>query len=258
MFPTRSARVLFSTLTLALMLSLAGPVQGQSASIGADVVSRYVWRGTDFGESMSVQPALTLGFGGLEVGAWGSYSISASGAGANENDIWATYTVAASNGSSFSFGFTDYYFPGPGADGFFVSDGHILELSASFSGPESFPISLYAGRMSRNDPDNSLYLEASVPVSAIEEVDLSPTAGMVAGESEFYGTEGTAFVNLGISASKDLVITDEFSVPFTVSYILNANRPGEEENMGHDHDHDHDHGPDPDRAFLVFGFSLSP
>jgi len=258
MSATRSVRVLFSTLTIALILSFAGPVQGQSASIGADVVSRYVWRGTDFGESMSVQPALTLGFGGLEVGAWGSYSISASGAGANENDIWATYTVAASNGSSFSFGFTDYYFPGPGADGFFVSDAHILELSASFTGPESFPISLFAGRMSRNDPDNSLYLEASIPVSSFEDVDMSLTAGMVAGESEFYGTEGTAFVNLGISASKDLVITDDFAVPVTVSYILNANRPGDDEHMGHDHEHDHDHGPDPDRAFLVFGFSLSP
>ena len=256
MLPTRNARVLLSTLTLALMLSLAGPVQGQSASIGADVVSRYVWRGIDFGESMSVQPALTLGFGGLEVGAWGSYSISASGAGANENDLWATYTVATSNGASFSFGFTDYYFPGPGEPGFFVTDAHTLELSASFSGPESFPISLYAGRMSRNDPDNSLYLEASVPVSAFEDVDVSLTAGMVAGESEFYGTEGTAFVNLGISASKDLVITDDFAVPVSVSYIVNANRLGEEDHMGHDHEHDH--GPDPDRAFLVFGFSLSP
>lgn len=254
MFPTRSARIPLFALALALMLSVAGPVRGQSASIGADVVSRYVWRGTDFGESMSVQPALTLGFGSLEVGAWGSYSISASGAGANENDIWATYTVAASNGSSFSFGFTDYYFPGPGADGFFVTSAHILELSASFTGPESFPISLFAGRMSRNDPDNSLYLEASVPVSTFEDVDMSLTAGMVAGESEFYGTEGTAFVNLGISASKDLVITDDFSVPFTVSYIVNANRLAEEDHMGHDHDH----GPDPDRAFLVVGFSLSP
>lgn len=247
---------MLSALTLALALSLAGPVQAQSASIGADVFSRYVWRGTDFGESMAVQPALTFGFGGLEVGAWGSYSVSASGAGANENDIWATYTVEASNGASFSFGFTDYYFPGPGADGFFVTDAHILELSASFTGPESFPISLFAGRMSRNDPDNSLYLEASVPVSSFEDVDLSLTAGMVAGESDFYGTEGTAFVNLGVSASKDLVITEDFAVPVSVSYILNANRLDDDGHM--DHDHDHDHGADPDRAFLVFGFSLSP
>ena len=67
---------------------LAGPVSAQSASIGADIVSRYVWRGLDFGESMSVQPGLTIALGGLEFGAWGSYSISASGAGSNENDLW--------------------------------------------------------------------------------------------------------------------------------------------------------------------------
>ncbi len=241
------ARIPASTLAFALALAVASPVHGQSASIGADVVSRYVWRGTDFGESMSVQPALTLGFGGLEVGAWGSYSISASGAGANENDIWATYTIVAANGASFSFGFTDYYFPGPGTDGFFVTDAHTLELSAAFTGPESFPISLFAGRMSRNDPDHSLYLEASVPVAAFEDVDLGLTAGMVAGKSDFYGTDGTAFVNLGVSAGKDLVITDDFAVPVSVSYIVNANRP--DDTLGQ---------ADPDRAFIVVQFSLSP
>lgn len=252
---TRSPRTLLSTLALAVIVATAAPAQGQSASIGADIVSRYVWRGTDFGESMSVQPALTLGFGGLEMGAWGSYSISRSGAGANENDLWATYTVSASNGASFSFGFTDYYFPGPEADGFFVTDGHLLELSAAFTGPESFPVSLYAGRMSRNDPDNSLYLEASVPVSGFEGVDLSLTAGMVAGASDFYATEGTSFVNLGVSAAKDLAITDSFALPISVSYILNPNRPGDDGHMDHDHDQDAD---DTDRAFLVFAVSLFP
>lgn len=261
MFPTRSARTLMSALAFTLLLSIAGPVRGQSASIGADIVSRYIWRGTDFGESMAVQPALTLGFGGLEMGAWGSYSISASGAGANENDLWASYTVSTSNGASFSFGITDYYFPAPGGHGFFVTDAHTLELSASVTGPESFPVSFLAGKMVRNDDDKSLYLEASVPVSSFQDVDLSLTAGMVAGESEFYGTEGTAFVNLGVSASKELVITDSFSLPLSVSYILNPNRPDHEGDMHDDHMHDehmHEDEFDPDRAFLVFSVSLYP
>lgn len=216
----------------------AGPAGAQSASIGADVVSRYVWRGTDFGESMSVQPALTFGLGGLEVGAWGSYSISASGAYANENDLWATYTINASNGASFAFTVTDYYFPAPGAaEGFLYSSSHTLELAVGFTGPESFPVSLYGGMMARNDPDNSVYLEASLPVSAFADVDVGLVAGMVAGASEFYGTDGAAVVNLGVSASKDLAITDSFAPPVSVSYIFN---------------------PDADRAFLVFGFSLAP
>lgn len=219
---------------------LAGSASGQSVSLGADVMSRYVWRGADFGESLSVQPALTFGFGGLEVGAWGSYSISASGAGANENDIWASYTIEASNGASFSFGFTDYYFPAPEAPeegGFSYSDAHTLELSVSVTGPESFPVSIYGGMLTSNDPDNSVYLEASLPVAAGDDVEVGLVAGMVTGTSGFYGTDGAAVVNLGISASKALEITDSFALPLSVSYILN---------------------PDQDRAYLVFGMSLSP
>ncbi len=215
-----------------------GPVAGQSASIGADIVSRYVWRGTDFGESMSIQPALTFGFGGFEAGAWGSYSISASGADANENDLWASYTIQASNGASVAFTVTDYYFPAPGADeGFSYTSAHTLELAVGVTGPASLPISLYGGVMARNDPDNSVYLEASLPVSAFAEVDVQLVAGMVAGASEFYGTSGAAVVNLGVSASRPLEITDSFAPPATVSYIFN---------------------PDADRAFLVFGLSVAP
>lgn len=203
------------------------------------MVSRYVWRGADFGESAAVQPALTFSFGNLEAGAWGSYSVSASGAGANENDLWASYTVSADNGASFSLGFTDYYFPAPDAKhGFRNADAHTLELSLGFTGPESFPVSLYGGMLVYNaDDDNSVYLEASLPVSAIEGVDVGLVAGMVAGESGFYDTEGAALINLGVSAGTEVEITDSFALPVSVSWIVN---------------------PDADRSFLVFGMSLVP
>ncbi len=42
---------------------LVAMVQAQEVQLGADVVSRYIWRGTDFGESMSVQPGLHLSVG---------------------------------------------------------------------------------------------------------------------------------------------------------------------------------------------------
>ena len=226
------------------LTAIAGPASGQSsASVGADVVSRYVWRGADFGESMSVQPALTLAFGSLEVGAWGSYSVSASGAGANENDLWAAYTISSPNGASFTLGATDYYFPNASESpdvppsGFLVTDAHTLELSLAFSGPESFPISLFGGMLTRNDPDNSVYLEASCPVGMAEGVEVGLVAGMVTGKSDFYGTDGAGFVNLGISASSALAITGSYAPPVSVSYVFN---------------------PAADRAYLVFGLSLVP
>ena len=218
------------------LFAFATPVRGQSVSIGADVVSRYVWRGVDFGESMAVQPAITFGAGGLEFGAWGSYSISASGAYANENDLWATYTVTAASGLSVAVGITDYYFPSPGADeGFGAGAAHTVEMSLAFSGPETFPISLFGGMLTEN---SVFYGEVGVPFAITgADVGLQLHMGFVGGESDFYGTDGAALVNLGVTASKDLAITETFAVPVSVAYILN---------------------PDQDRAHLVFGFSIAP
>ncbi len=188
---------------------------------------------------MAVQPSLTFAFGSLEVGAWGSYAISRSGAGANENDLWASYTVAADNGASLSLGFTDYYFPAPDAEfGFRNKKAHTLELSLGVTGPESFPVSLYGGMLVYNvDDDSSVYLEASFPVSAVEGVDLGLVAGMTTGESGFYSTKGAALINLGVSAGSEIGITESFSLPVSVSWIVN---------------------PDAERSFLVFGMSLAP
>ena len=218
------------------LFAFAVPVWGQSVSIGADVVSRYVWRGVDFGESMAVQPAITFGAGGLEFGAWGSYSISAPGASANENDLWATYTVTAESGLSVAVGITDYYFPSPDAGaGFGAGAAHTVEMSLAFSGPETFPISLFGGVLTES---RVFYGEVGVPfaISGVD-VGLQLHMGFVGGESDFYGTDEAAVVNLGVTASKDLAITQTFAVPVSVAYILN---------------------PDQDRAHLVFGFSIAP
>ncbi len=219
---------------VAALFALAVPVRGQSVSIGADVVSRYVWRGLDFGESLAVQPAITFGAGGLEFGAWGSYSVSASGASANENDLWATYTVAAASGLSVAVGITDYYFPAPDARaGFGAGAAHTVEVSLAFSGPETFPISLFGGVLAES---GVLYGEVGVPVE-LSGVGVGLHIGFVGGESDFYGTDGAAVVNVGVTASKALAITETFAVPVSVAYILN---------------------PDQDRAHLVFGFSIAP
>ncbi len=227
-----------TALAAVLALSLSStPARAQSVSVGADVVSRYVWRGVDFGESLSIQPALSFGYSGFEIGAWGSYSVSADGADANENDLWASLTLAGPSGSSVTATVTDYYFPGPGATGFSYSDAHTLEVALSVTGPEALPVTLYGGMLVRNDPDDSIYLEASVPITLIGDADVGLVAGMVTGTSDFYGTDGASVVNLGINASRDLEISDSFAIPLSAAWIYN---------------------PEQDRAYLVMGMSLSP
>lgn len=231
-------RFLFLILALAIGTPLAATAQW---SIGADVVSRYIWRGFDFGESASFQPALAFSSGGFEIGSWASYSVSADGASGNEHDLYAVYSIDMGSESSLGLGVTDYYFPAPdGADwGNFDGDGegaHWIELMASYTGPSNFPVSLMGAMMVHNDPDGSLYLEASYPVSA-PGVDLGITLGMAANESAFYGVESFSLINFGISASKDLSITENFALPLSVSYILN---------------------PTHERSHLVFGISIFP
>ena len=221
-------------LFLGLLLIAPGSALAQSVDIGSDFVSRYVWRGYDFGESFSVQPYLEYSQGGFALGTWASYAISPDAAGANEHDLYASYSFGA-----VSIGVTDYYFPGPGAAGFFDydSDGagaHVIEPNVSLGGTESFPVTFYGAVNAYNDPDNSLYLQASYPFS-LDGTDLSVTLGAVGNESAYYGTDGFAVTNIALSASYAIPITDGFELPLSATYVLN---------------------PDTERTFLVFGISL--
>lgn len=208
----------------------------QSFSAGADVVSRYIWRGIDFGETMSVQPGLAFEFEGLTVGAWASYSIAQDGSGANENDLYLSYSLGP-----VSIGVTDYYFPSPGGLSFFDFDGdgngaHTVELNVGFGGTKNFPLIIAANMNLHNDPDNSIYVELGLPFM-VEKTAVTASLGIVGAESDFYGVGQTGITVIGLSASREIKITDHFSLPVFVSYILNPT-------------------PDNERSFLVFGFSL--
>jgi hypothetical protein len=48
---------------------------GAEFSVGADVVSRYIWRGADYGNSRAVQPAVAFSVAGFKAGFWGSYGL---------------------------------------------------------------------------------------------------------------------------------------------------------------------------------------
>lgn len=222
-----------TTLALILAAGVAAPAAAQEFSLGADVVSRYVWRGTDFGESASIQPALSYSSGGLEIGTWASYSMAPESAFANEHDLWIGYTSGP-----LSFGVTDYYFPNAGV-GFFDFEGdgegaHFIEPYVSITGPESFPVTFYAGYFAHNDPDNSVYLNASMPFS-VDGVDLSFGVGASAGESAMYGTDKVGVVDVSLAASKSVPLTESFDLPLSVAYILN---------------------PYSEKSFLVFGLSF--
>ena len=118
-------------------------------SIGADVVSRYVWRGTDWGDGASVQPGISYSMGNVEIGAWSSWGLTSNGA--NENDLYVSFAAGP-----VGITITDYYFPGyTGSDGFFdFSDAHVIEVMGSF---EAGNLSL-AGAVNVSGDDDNLSL----------------------------------------------------------------------------------------------------
>jgi len=209
---------------VALLLATAPAARAQDVSIGTDVVSRYVWRGFDFGESAAMQPALAISSGGFQIGVWGSYSLGADGADANQNDIWASYHIELGD-AGITIGMRDYYFPAPDGPMFFDSDSHYYEASVGFKLGEAFPLSLYGGFILNGEDaegasQTPTYLEASLPFY-LGDTEMSATVGMVAQPSDFYKTVEAGLVNISIGASREIPVTGSFSIPISVAYILN-------------------------------------
>ena len=186
--------------TLSVMYSLLvlSMLYGE-VTIGADVVSRYVWRGTDYGNAAAVQPGIETAVGPVTLGAWGSWSISPGPADAsgNECDLYASTTVGP-----VGLTLTDYFFPAyAGTDSLLNIDIHVFELSA---GADVGPVSLLAAANVSGDDDNSTYLELTYGAFSL---------GLGNGA---YSTDGEfAPVSLGISASRD---------NFSASYIINPDQ----------------------------------
>lgn len=74
------------------------------ASVGADLVSGYIWRGQDLG-GVSIQPSLSVAYKGFSLGAWGSAGIES--ADTKELDLTLGYCTGG-----FSISVTDYWFNG--------------------------------------------------------------------------------------------------------------------------------------------------
>jgi len=193
-----------------------------SQDFGADVVSSYVWRGTQFGSGVHIQPYMTLGSGNFEAGLWGSFPTTAEGGG-NELDAYLSYDFGP-----LALTVTNYTFPGEGGlysdgEGFF--DGDYTEISGSTS---IMGIDLLAGYFTEVE---ALYVELGFGAGP---VDIAIGYGEDQGDA-FYANGGSGIVNMSFSGSKEIQISDSFSLPVFGSFILN---------------------PEAETAFLVFGISF--
>ena len=222
-------------------------------SLGADVMNRYVWRGTQFSKAPVIQPAMEIGFKGLALGVWGSYSFDGINDG-SEADLYLSYTFL---NDMLTATVTDYFFPNDNTsrNKYFNYNedetGHILELTLAFNGTENLPLTflvasnVYGADAKKviDDPASadfnktdgnqfSTYFEVGYGFS-IKQNDLNVFVGGTinkpkeaddetgyTGESGFYG-QTAGVVNLGLTASRNIEITEKYALPVQASFITN-------------------------------------
>ncbi|MBP5235479.1 MAG: hypothetical protein J6Z20_05795 [Bacteroidales bacterium] len=236
-------KIIYSFAVAALLFGSMLSASAQNTletTVGTDIVSQYIWRGQDLGD-VSLQPTLGISYKGLSLSAWGSVGLS-NPTDTKEFDLTLGYTVGGLN-----IGVTDYWF-NAGLDPLnryftYASDctNHLFEFTIGYDlGFASLQwYTNFAGNDGvdkRGERAYSSYLEANVPI-AMGGLDWTATAGVVPFATDFYGVNGFSVVNLALTATKDIRVTETFSIPVFAQIAAN---------------------PCSQNAYLVLGITLQP
>ncbi|NTU57306.1 MAG: hypothetical protein HGB00_00070 [Chlorobiaceae bacterium] len=201
-------RVKTAALAIAIFAGIGGTAQAEGFKTGVDLVSSFVWRGSDIGDSPAIQPNLsyTLPGSGIVLGAWGTYAVTdyqPSGENYKEVDLFVTVPAGP-----FSFTLTDYHnatdtTPDKARTFDFSKDGpNVVEVSAGYSKGN---LSLLAAiNVAGTDNRNAKYFEAGYKFYEKDGYSARVIAG--AGNENYYGDaegDNIALVNTGVSVSKD-------------------------------------------------------
>ena len=229
---------------LAMGMVLSGTALAQDeleTTVKSDVVSSYIWRGQELG-NVALQPTLGVGYKGLSLTAWGSVGL-ANTTDTKEFDLTLSYNIGGLN-----IGITDYWFnqmAGGDLEGrYFKYDAHatnhVFESNIGYDfGFASLQwYTNFAGNDYKEDGTRaySSYMEIVVPFK-LSAVDWTATVGAVPSSSVQYATNGFAVTNVALKATKDIRITDTFSIPLFAQIAAN---------------------PCSQKAYLVLGFTLQP
>jgi hypothetical protein len=245
---------IISFVIIAVTLAAPAKIKAQTDfSLGADIVSSYLWRGT-YCAGTSIQPGMGLEAGGFSIGAWGSVDVG--GWGLKEVDLSVGYSVGG-----FSIGLSDYWWSGENAFDYFRfkkdESSHLLEVNLGYEFAAGLYLSwntMVAGAQDKYPDGNdvkrawSTYAEAGYSFG-IGSVDLTASLGFSPWKSRVLytgrietdangfpverGTDGFAVTNISLTAEKSIEITDKFNLPIFGQLAFN---------------------PATENVFFVFGF----
>ncbi|MBP7152644.1 MAG: hypothetical protein KBA43_08280 [Paludibacteraceae bacterium] len=191
-----------------LTISIPILTKSQNFTVSTDIVSSYVWRGVKYADA-SIQPTLTFSHQNFSIGSWGSAGID----GFMEMDLYAKYAF----NFGLSLGVTDYYYPG----------SNVFDYSTE-TGSHGYEINLGYGikglSLSANYILNEAGAAGTVGGDKYFEIGYAFNKfSIFAGAGDGWHTADGSFqvVNVGLSVTKDMQITDSFKLPLKGSAILN-------------------------------------
>ena len=204
-------KTLLIAVSMLLMVTLFTPsAKAQEWDTGLDIYSSYIWRGAKFGSGPAFQPYVEMSAGGFALGAWGSVSASADEA--LEMDLYASYSIGA-----VSLTLTDYYF---GGDWMEYSSMHSLEPSVALSLGDFSLMAAYMFLPEGDDAGTSfgeegdLYLEAGYSFGSVD-------VGLGMGDGQYTDDGDFNVCVLSVGTSKDIEVTETFTLPVSGAVILN-------------------------------------
>ncbi len=225
-----------SLLVILLVLALGMSVSAQekvTTTTSLDLMSRYVWRGADIASTPSLQPTLAFSYSGFELGAWGAYTLSNNESASDEIDFWLGYSFTLAEKVNVTALVTDYYYPNAGVKFFNFNDwddpdgagAHLFELGAVLGSAGRCPFTLSAYYNFYNDAGNNAYFQLDASFQ-VDETSLDFFIGATPGSEDnpdYYGTDNFQVINLGVTAGKEIKVSGDFSLPLSISFIVNPN-----------------------------------
>ena len=225
MIKGRKMMLLFAVIGLA---STSG-VKAQDkveASVGADLVSGYIWRGQDLGGA-SIQPAAGISYKGFSLSAWGSVGFE--GTDTKEFDLTLGYEYGG-----FGISVTDYWFTSADSPACYsdYKNAHTFEVGVGYDfGPLAVNwFTNFAGSVGTNEEGKDVYasyISISAPFK-LGGIDWSAEIGATPWANSFYNgySDGFKVSAISLQASKEIKITDSFSLPLWAQAIWNPTTKG--------------------------------
>ena len=212
-----------------LLVMIAAPVvlnaqEGEKGELyaTADFTSKYVWRGTGYGDAPSVMPTIGFCKGNFDIYVWGAYALDDT---YREMNIGVIYTLG-----NVTLELVDYFYPWPGADFFNFKNStttHSVEAIVTYE-MEKLPFHITLGTLVYGDDKKengnnafSTYAE----VGYTHEINSKNSVAAVAGFSVNKGyytdyTKDFGLVNLSAAYTRTFNLWD-YELPATAAYAYN-------------------------------------